>query len=63
MSEARLTTRQAADFIGIKLPTLYDWIAEGRVPFYRVSARRILFDRAELETWLQQRRVPERVGA
>jgi excisionase family DNA binding protein len=63
MSEARMTTQQAADFIGIRLSTLYAWTSEGRIPFYRMSARRLRFDRAELEAWIQQRRVPERVGA
>lgn len=57
-----LNTRQAAALIGIALPTLYGWTAEGRIPFYRISAKRLRFDRSELEQWIRERHVPA-VGA
>ena len=47
MSSDRMSTRQAAVFLGIGLSTLYAWTAEGRIPFYRLTARRLRFDRAE----------------
>ncbi|MGA2763938.1 MAG: helix-turn-helix domain-containing protein [Spirochaetia bacterium] len=59
MSDA-MNTREAAALLGIAVPTLYAWTAEARIPFYRVSARRLRFDRSEIEAWIRERRVPAR---
>ncbi|MGI8468350.1 MAG: excisionase family DNA-binding protein, partial [Pyrinomonadaceae bacterium] len=43
----RLNFAEACDFFGIGSSTLYRWIQEGRVPFYR-PGREYQFDREEL---------------
>ena len=53
----RLNSREAAAFIGVAVKTLYAWTAEERIPFYRISARRLRFDRSELESWMRSRKV------
>jgi len=55
-----MTTKQAAQFIGISPSTLYAWVAEARIPYSRLSARRLRFDRVEIEAWIRERRVPAR---
>ncbi len=43
----RLNFAEAREFFGITSSTLYRWVREGRVPFYR-PGREYLFDRSEL---------------
>ena len=58
MSE-RVSVKEAADFLGISVPTLRRRIRECRVPFYRLG-RRIVFDTDELTAILQAARVAPR---
>lgn len=43
----RLDLSQASEFLGISVSTLYRWVREGRIPFFRVG-REYRFDRDEL---------------
>lgn len=43
----RLDFNEACEFFGVKSSTLYRWVKEGRVPFYR-PGREYQFDREEL---------------
>ncbi|MEQ1603942.1 MAG: excisionase family DNA-binding protein [Pyrinomonadaceae bacterium] len=43
----RLNFNEACEFFGVKSSTLYRWVKEGRVPFYR-PGREYQFDREEL---------------
>ncbi len=46
---------QAADFLGIRPKTLYEWVRTGRVP-HRKLGFNVRFDPAELERWVGQHR-------
>lgn len=56
-----LSTKEAADFLGVPVGTLKDWRYHGRAgtrtppPAYR-AGRHIRYDRAELEQWLRDSR-------
>jgi len=53
----RFGTRETAEFLGIRLQTLKNWIAANSAPpFYRVGAK-LIFDQAELAEWMAARRV------
>ena len=56
-SPRRLTTSQAAAYIGIRPGTLEIWRAKGRyhIPFVRIG-RLVRYDRADLDRWLKSRR-------
>jgi excisionase family DNA binding protein len=43
-----VTAQEAAKLLGVKRQTLYLWVREGLVPFYRVGKRLIKFDKDEL---------------
>ncbi len=45
---------EASEFLGIKKPTLYNWIVQRKIPFIKVG-RLTKFKRSELETWLKRR--------
>lgn len=46
-----LTRKQAANLLGISLPTLNEWTKTGRVQGYRIASR-VRYKRVELETAL-----------
>lgn len=56
------TTRQpcsiveAAEMLGVKPPTIRAWIAQRRIPYYRMG-RRIILDRNELVEFREACRV------
>ena len=49
---------QAADYLGIRPKTLYEWVRTGRVPFRKLGFN-VRFDPAELELWVGQQRSPK----
>ena len=49
----RLTLEEAAAIVRRKPKTLYTWTSEKKIPHLKVNGR-LLFDEAELETWLQK---------
>ena len=53
----RLTTRQAAEYLGIRPGTLEIWRAKGRhrITYTRIG-RLVRYERAELDRWLKSRR-------
>ena len=51
--EQLLTGAQAAELLGITMPTLRDWRSKGLVPGYRI-ANRVFYKRGELLASLQR---------
>jgi excisionase family DNA binding protein len=50
---------EAADFLGIRPKTLYEWVRQGRVPYRKIGFN-VRFEPAELESWVAaQSRGPE----
>jgi excisionase family DNA binding protein len=47
----RLTLSEAAQYLGIKKPTMYGLTSSRKVPFYKFG-RNIFFYRKELDDWL-----------
>lgn len=48
-----LPVTEAAEFLGIKKSTLYEWIIQKKVPHYKVG-RLVKFKREDLEAWLKK---------
>ncbi len=48
----------AAKMLGIPVGTLYNWVAEQRIPHIRFGARTVRFDREALEAWVAERAKP-----
>ena len=53
----RLNYEQAAAYLGIKLATLRSMVCRKQVPHMRLTARLVVFDRAQLDAWLGERSV------
>ena len=57
-----LNVREAAERLRLSVGTLYRLTSQKRITFYKVG-QRVLFDPADLETWVQARRVDQTEGA
>jgi predicted DNA-binding transcriptional regulator AlpA len=54
----RLSEKDAAEFLGIKVQTLQNWRqARTAPPYYKVGGK-IIYDLREVEQWMEARRVP-----
>lgn len=50
-----LNIRQAADLLGLAIPTLYSKVSRGEIPCWK-SGKRLLFSREKLMEYMQQDR-------
>lgn len=57
LNDPLLTYRQAADLLGVRLPTLYAMVSKRTVPFVRLSGRMVRFHPRDLDRWIAERRV------
>jgi excisionase family DNA binding protein len=49
-----MNSEEAAAFLGISINTLYEWIAQRKIPHIKVG-RLLKFKRGDLEKWLEKR--------
>ena len=49
--------RAAAGLLGIPVGTLYAWVHQRRIPYYRLGPRSVRFSRSAMLTWLEQHAV------
>jgi predicted DNA-binding transcriptional regulator AlpA len=54
--DERLRVRDAADYIGLSISTLAKWRITGFGPRYIKAGARVLYDRADLDEWMNKRR-------
>ena len=52
MEEKFLTTKQAAAFLKISVPTIFRYLGDGKIPSYKIGKKRV-FDREELVDWVK----------
>lgn len=59
-----LDTRQAAEYLGLSPETLESWRCRDAhgMTFYKLGAK-VLYDKADLDSWLDERRVDGGDGA
>jgi len=56
MSNEILTTKQCAEMLDMKMPTLYQYLSKGKIPHYKRGGR-VYFFRHELIEWVKQGKV------
>lgn len=52
-----LTYQDASKFLGIPLSSMYALVSLRRIPHYRLSGRMVRFNLADLQSWVEERRV------
>lgn len=48
--------QQAADYMGLKVSTLYQWVSQKRIPYFK-SGRLVKFDLNDLDQFIEKSKV------
>ena len=56
-SQRLLTVRQAAEYLGLKATTLYDWVARRKIPFVKLNGA-LRFDLQDMERLIESEKRP-----
>jgi len=51
-----LNVQEAADYLGLKVSTLYEWVSEKRIPYIK-AGRLVKFDLADLDSFIEKSKV------
>lgn len=51
MADDKLTTREAAEYLGVPVKRVRNWRSDGGGPRFEKPAGRALYTRADLEAW------------
>jgi excisionase family DNA binding protein len=51
-----LNIQQAADYLGIKVSTLYQWVSQKRIAYHK-SGRLVKFDLSDLDKFIEKSKV------
>ena len=57
MDDDSLASEQAANYLKIKLNTLYSKVEKGEVPYSRSGKRKLLFSKKDLDKYIANRKV------
>jgi excisionase family DNA binding protein len=53
-----LNVKEAADYLGVKVSTLYSYISSRRIPFYKIPGSQLVkFKISDLNIWLESGKV------
>jgi len=56
MGSPWLTASDLEWYIGLKLPTVYSYVAQNRIPFKKIpGSNRLLFLRGDLDCWIENK--------
>ena len=51
-----LNVPRAADYLGIKISTLYQWVSQKKIPYFK-SGRLVKFDLNDLDKFIEKTKV------
>ena len=50
---------EIAEYLGVKVNTIYAWVHTQQIPFYKVG-RFVKFKKQDINIWLEERKINER---
>jgi len=57
MSTNLITIKQLSEKLSVSVSTIYDWVSQGRVPYYKMAGGRLVrFNLQEIDSWLEEQR-------
>lgn len=56
MEKRLMDVAELSGYLSVPLPTLYTWTHQRKIPHFKVG-RSVRFDRVEIDSWLEARRV------
>lgn len=57
MKNELLDYKQAADFLGVSMGTIYWWVHMRKIPHHKLSDRVVRFSKEDLDQWLKKTKV------
>jgi len=58
MQTKLLNINELAEYLGIKISTVYSWVNQRKIPYIKVG-RLVKFDQVDIDKWLAEQKVPE----
>lgn len=55
MSDKLMTVEEVAEYLRVKVPTVYEWAKEGKIPAAKVG-RLWRFERDDIDAWVQEQK-------
>ena len=52
-----MTSEEVCEFLKISIETLYKWVENGVIPHYRITGKKILFNKKTICKWLNEKMV------
>jgi excisionase family DNA binding protein len=49
--------RELAEYLGLSVFTIDAWVSQRRIPFVKIGGRKVMFDKKEIETWIDGQRI------
>ena len=59
MQKELLSIKEMASFLGVKEATIYSWVHQRRIPYYKIG-RLVKFRISEAAEWLEDQKVQQR---
>jgi excisionase family DNA binding protein len=54
--EDKMNVKEVASYTGLSIGTVYNLVSQKKIPFQRISEKKVVFDRTEIDVWLTERR-------
>jgi len=52
-----LTIKEASEYLGIQVKTLYKWVYEKKIPYVKFSHKSLKFDKIKLDEWIDRQTI------
>lgn len=59
MEKRYLNPKELSEYLGLKPDTIYSWIWQRKIPYFKIGGRLVKFDLREIEEWLKEQHVKE----
>lgn len=57
MSDKAMSIKEAAEYLGLEVTTLYNWRAKRfGPPSYALNAKKVVYRKKEIDRWLEERK-------
>ena len=50
-----MNVKEVAKYTGLSRGTIYNFVSQKKIPFQRISEKKVIFDKAEIDEWLKER--------
>lgn len=54
LNDNYISIEEAAEYLGVKVPTIRSWIKNKGMPHYRIGGKLLKFKRSEIDAWVKQ---------